>query len=72
VSVRRSAGQDLAVRASQRELYNPGVKAEKHCLSIRNLWGYGALGVGNGPSRLLHSYLVKFMKGAACVAASCC
>jgi hypothetical protein len=41
--VRRSAGPDLAARAGQRELYNPGVKAEKHCQSIRNLWGYGAL-----------------------------
>jgi hypothetical protein len=45
--MRRSAGPDLAARASQRELYNPGVKAEKHCLSIRNPWGYGALRVAN-------------------------
>jgi hypothetical protein len=63
--VRRSAGPNLAARASQRELYNPGVKAEKRCLSIRNLWGYGALGVVNVPSRLLHSYLVKFMEEVA-------
>jgi hypothetical protein len=45
--VRQSAGPDLAVRAGQRELYNPGVKAEKRCQLIRNLWGYGALGVVN-------------------------
>jgi hypothetical protein len=70
--VRRSAGPDLAARAGQRELYNPGVKAEKHFLSIRNPWGYGALGVGNGLSKSLYSYLARFMEGAACVEASCC
>jgi hypothetical protein len=65
VSVRRSAGPDLAARAGQRELYNPGVKAEKHCLSIRNPWGYGALREVNVPSRLLYSYLARFMEEVA-------
>lgn len=63
--MRRSAGPDLAARAGQRELYNPGVKAEKHCLSIRNLWGYGALRVGNELYISLHSYLAMTMEGAA-------
>ena len=63
--MRRSAGPDLAARAGQRELCNPGVKAEKHCLSIRNPWGYGALRVGNELSVSLHSYLARSMEGAA-------
>ena len=67
-----SAGPDLFGGASQRELCNPDAKAGKHCLSIRNQWGYGVLEVVNGPSRSLHSYLIKLREGVVGFAASCC
>ena len=67
-----SAGPGLVGGVGQRELCNPDARAGKRCLSIRNPWGYGALGVVNGPSRSLHSYLIKLKEGVVGVEASCC
>ncbi len=67
-----SVSPDLVGVVGQRELCNPDARAVKRCLSIRNPWGYGALEVVNGPSRLLHSYLIKLREGVVGFAASCC
>lgn len=67
-----SAGPDLVGGVSQRELCSPDAKAGKRCQSIRSQWGCGALRVVNGPSRSLHSYLIKLREEVVGFAASCC